>query len=381
MPNRNNSRNIRILAVTPLYPPFLGGIEVFVDALSRKLLPSIETVVITDSGKNESYSDVVNGAQVHRFPMSRAIMSRSAGEPLAVLQAVRQVLAAVQPDIIHLHSATQAGVFFIDRLLQRMPQRPPVVITQHAMLAEADELGVTRRLLKEADVVTGVSDAVLDCAIEYSGRTGRSEMIFNGVRSPETPQPVRAMPARHRLLCVGRMQREKGFDLAVEALAMVRAQGIDAELSLIGGGDEQPLFDRLGRTLGISEHVHFLGPMTNAAARQVMAESSILLMPSRLREGFGLVAAEAAFAGTPCIASRTGGLPEVVQDGETGYLVEEEDVEGLAAAIASLLQDEPRWRRLSDNARERAPGRFDLDRCIQRYADLYQSLMGAENPQ
>lgn len=368
---------VKVLAVTPLYLPFLGGIEVFVDALAQKLSPlSIDTVVITDSGKNESYSDVVRGTTVHRFPMSRAIMSRNAKEPLTVLQSVGKVLAEVKPDVVHLHSATQAGVFFMDRLIQRMPRRPPLVITQHAMLAEADELAVTRRLLKEADIVTGVSAAVLDCAVDYSGRSGRSEMIFNGISAPEQPQAPRTMPKRHNLLCVGRMQHEKGFDLAIEALALVRSKGVDADLSLIGGGDEQPLFDRLARKLAISEHVHFLGPMTNANARKVMAETSILLMPSRLREGFGLVAAEAAFAGTPCIASRTGGLPEVVQEGETGYLIEEEDVEALADAIVSLLGDEPRWYRLSENARQRAPARFDLDRCIARYAELYQSLTG-----
>lgn len=105
--------------------------------------------------------------------------------------------------------------------------------------------------------------------------------------------------------------------------------------------------------LGVADHVLFRGVLDNAATRRAIGSCTLLLVPSRTREGFGLVAAEAALAGTPCIASRVGGLPEVVEDNVTGRLVAENDAEALADAAASLLQDPREWQRCSDNALQR----------------------------
>ena len=103
-----------------------------------------------------------------------------------------------------------------------------------------------------------------------------------------------------------------------------------------------------------NQHVRFAGVLEHAETRRAIADSTLVLAPSRTREGFSLVVAEAAMAGVPCIASRVGGLAETVQDGVTGILVPPEDVSGLAGAIAGVLTDRSRLQFLSTNAQRMA---------------------------
>lgn len=365
---------IKVLAMTPFYLPTMGGIEVLVDSVSQRLVDhGVETVVITDTADGLPSFGIVNGARVYRFRLARAIMSGSPREPLEVLHEIRQVVDRERPDIVHLHSVTQAAAFYIDRLLPKMRFAAQLVVTQHGVLEPVDQMGVTRALLRRAQVLTGVSEAVLKSAVAFSGRTDSPLLIRNGISG--VPALPREMPARHRLLCVGRLQREKGIDLAIDALAMVRSRGVDASLDLIGQGEDGREFAARADALGIADYVSFLGRRSQEAARQAIAEASLLLVPSRTREGFALVAAEAAMAGTPCIAADTGGLAETVEHGATGLVVPSEDADGLADAVCYLLNDSRQWRQMSANAVKRAADRFSLDRCVSDYAAVYRGVL------
>src|SRR5476651_1307842 len=122
---------MKILALTPTYLPFMGGIEIFADVLARTLRHrSVETVIVADSGGESSRFEVVNGTPVHRLALISAIISRNAAAPLVVLQEIGKLLEAERPDVIHLHSATQAGAFYLDRILRNLRHRPPLVVTQ-----------------------------------------------------------------------------------------------------------------------------------------------------------------------------------------------------------------------------------------------------------
>ena len=113
-----------------------------------------------------------------------------------------------------------------------------------------------------------------------------------------------------------------------------------------------------------------------------MAESSIQLAPSRTpREGFGLVAAEAASVGTPCIVSDAGGLPETVKDNVTGFVVSNEDVKALGSRIVQILTDGLLWSRLSARSYEHATESFSLAACIDGYAAAYRRVLGTNRSQ
>jgi glycogen(starch) synthase len=200
-------------------------------------------------------------------------------------------------------------------------------------------------------------------------------VIVNGIADvPRNPSQV-ARAQRWTLVCVGRLEPEKGFDLAIEALARVRARGTDVGLTVIGQGVDWERIGRLTEELGLEGYVHFTGPLGNAATRAEIAQATAVLVPSRTREGFSLVAAEAAMAGVPVIATSVGGLPETVRDGETGFIIPPDDVSALAAAVMALLDDDERRERLGKFARQRATEIFDLSTCAESYAALYRSLL------
>ena len=153
---------------------------------------------------------------------------------------------------------------------------------------------------------------------------------------------------------------------AVRALAII-SQTRPAALVLVGDGPERAAVEALARELGVADRVRFLGLLPRFA--ELLARSDLFVLPSET-ESFGLAALEALASGVPVVASAVGGIPEVVRDRETGLLVPAADPGALAAACVSLLEDEPRRRRMAASARADAVSRFDPEPTIDRYETL-----------
>lgn len=335
----------------------------------------IDMAVVTDTVGDLPAFEVIAGTPVHRLNLTRALRESNLQDTLANMQAISRIIAAERPDMLHVHSATQASVFYLDRILRKQESPAPVVVTQHGTLEEKDKTQVTRRMILGARMLTAVSQAALSSAIEFTGRTAESRRIYNGIAMPAEFSAGRAMPPRHELLCVGRMQREKGFDIAIDALAVLRKDGIDARLTLVGYGEDQGQFEDQARSLGLGAHVGFLGALDRMQVRRLMAESSVLLAPSRTREGFCLAAAEAASVGTPCVVSNVGGLPETVDHELTGLVVPQNGAPSLAGSVARILSEPGLWGRLSAAAYDRARAKFSLERCVDNYAAAYRDVL------
>jgi glycogen(starch) synthase len=301
---------MKVLAFTPQYLPIVGGIEIFVDLLSQSLRQrSIETVVVTtcDRRKQLPERDVVNGAFVYRLDFIRALQLGGAIGPLEVLHRLLRIVETEQPDLLHMHSALCSAPWYLERLLRKLDFRLPLIVTEHTLLQPSECLEVVRRLLLKADAVSAVSRSVLRSVIELTGRKGRSTVIYNGVgeRDHETDVLARAdrTISRHRLICVGRLEREKGFDLAIAALAKVRFTGLDVELMVIGDGEDRDFLLQVAMDHAITDHVNFTGALDHVSTLAAIAASSLVLIPSRPREGFSLVAVEAARSGVPRVGA------------------------------------------------------------------------------
>lgn len=145
-----------------------------------------------------------------------------------------------------------------------------------------------------------------------------------------------------------------------------------ARLVLIGDGPERSSAAEEAASLGIADRVTFLGKLESVA--ELLACADLFLLPSK-SESFGLVALEAMASGTPVIASDAAGLPEVIDNGETGFLAPVGDVEGMADAALHLLGDPERWTRFSHAARRVAVERFGVDRVVPAYENYYEKVM------
>ncbi|MCO6452451.1 MAG: glycosyltransferase family 4 protein, partial [Caldilineales bacterium] len=130
----------------------------------------------------------------------------------------------------------------------------------------------------------------------------------------------------------------------------------------------------LARSLGIADAVEFLGWAAPEQIPDLINRSTLVLAPSRWEEPFGLVALEAAQMGRPVIATNVGGLPEIVLHGETGLLVERDDIPGMAAAISELLGQPDRCGAMGGRARLRAAADFGITRMVDAYDSVYRRM-------
>jgi glycosyltransferase involved in cell wall biosynthesis len=222
--------------------------------------------------------------------------------------------------------------------------------------------------------VTAVSERLLeDVHALAPGTRGKSSCIYNGRALPELPED-QVRPQTVVLGC-GRQVEDKGFDVLIAAFARLAARVPEATLVLAGDGPERPHLEQQARTLGVLDRVTFPGWLSEIALQQQMARSTILVVPSRWREGCALVVLEAAMQGLPVLASNVGSLPELIDPERTGVLVPPEDASALSEALVSLLQSPERRRRMAAAARAAAWERFSLPRMIDQYEAIYEQLV------
>ena len=147
---------------------------------------------------------------------------------------------------------------------------------------------------------------------------------------------------------------------------------VPSRLVLVGDGPDRPRALMRAEELGVRDQVLFLGKHTSV--HELLSCADLFLLPSE-NESFGLAALEAMACGAPVVASNAGGLPEVVVDGETGYLLDIGDIDGMADSGARILGDEDHWRRLSEGARAVAVEHFSADRVVPQYEAYYDRVI------
>jgi glycogen(starch) synthase len=250
----------------------------------------------------------------------------------------------------------------------------PLVLTLQQQVLESQKESADTLLgqaLGAAHWVVGCSESALSQATHIAhDLVHRSSVIWNGLAPPaRSPGPLPFSPPR--LLCLGRLVPAKGFDIALDAFAKLSATMPGLHLDIAGDGAERDALIARAERLGLGDRVRFLGWVEPEYVYQHLNQATAVLMPSR-REGLPLVALQAGLMGRPVVASRVGGLAEVVRDNLTGRLVDPEDVDGLAAATRGLLEDPDLATRMGRAARERASAVFSWDATVQAYDRLYR---------
>ena len=178
----------------------------------------------------------------------------------------------------------------------------------------------------------------------------------------------------NRVIAVGRLEHQKGFDYLLRATNELKNRGIDIEIEFIGDGQQAHALQALVNMLGIVDRVKFRGWLSFDEVQKAMRQATILVHPSPdLGDGIPNVIKEAMAIGTPVVASDVAGIPEVLEHGRCGILVPPKDVPRLAEAIESLLANETKRRQLADAARHTAEKKFDLWRNGAALADLLRS--------
>jgi colanic acid/amylovoran biosynthesis glycosyltransferase len=172
-----------------------------------------------------------------------------------------------------------------------------------------------------------------------------------------------------RVAMIGRFVEKKGFEYGLMAFAAALERGSRGELVLVGSGERETGYRALVAQLGIAEHVKFAGVLTQSGVAQLLAASDVLMAPSVVgangdRESGVIVVKEASASQVAVIGTRHGGIPEIIEDGVTGYLVPERDVDALSARLSDLLDDRALATRLGDAGRAKMEREYDLSRRV-----------------
>lgn len=223
------------------------------------------------------------------------------------------------------------------------------------------------------DGVVAISRAIGDL-LEHAGVEPRKiRVIHSGIDvGPFAAAAARSRPLPRIVGTTAALVERKGHDYLLEAAALLERQGVRLEYRFAGQGRERKALEALAARLGVSERVRFVGFVGDIA--DFLESVDIFVLPS-LFEGLGVAILEAMAAGLPVVATRVGGIPEIVEDGTTGLLVPPRDAAGLAAAIARLAGDAGLARRMGEAGLARVRERFTIARMAQANEAFYYELV------
>jgi len=287
---------------------------------------------------------------------------------LRSLRALGALLKQWRPSLIHAHGSRGALYAGITARWLHIP------VIWHVRITDRDPF-LDRILLALSARVIAISKAVR-ARFDGSHHAGKVRVVYNGV-DPEGWVPTERLAyslAGPVVLLVGRLSPGKGQTTLVRAAPAVLDQVSGARFVLLGA-DSDGEADRLRRLAGelaVSPAVEILGWKEDP--RSVFQEADVVTLPSR-SEGFGRVLVEAAYLAKPVVASRVGGISEVVVDGETGFLVPPDDPPALAEALIRLLTDPNLRARLGKAARERALTRFTARQHVEGVEAVYAEIV------
>lgn len=367
----------------------LGGPAHHVSLLSGRLNPTrYETLLVTGNvGPGEEEHDEPGGVTVHRLP--------SLGPDIRPLQDIQALIALIrvvrrfQPAIVHTHTA-KAGLLGRVAALFCPGRRPLIIHTYHGHVLSGYfgrlKTGVFRaleRLLaRVSDVLIGVSAATVDELVELGvGSRSKFRVIPLGLdldaflRLPQEPDPdLRAelgvSDDEVLFTYTGRLVPIKRPETMLRALAIARDRGVPARVAVVGDGELREEAEGLARDLGCSDWVHFLGYRRDLP--RIAAASDAALLTSD-NEGTPVALIEAAAAGRPAVATRVGGVPDIVLEG-SGVVAPAGDEAALAAGMARLAESDEQRRLMGSRARDHVSARYSAERLLDDIDDLYAEL-------
>jgi glycosyltransferase involved in cell wall biosynthesis len=344
----------------------IGGGEIFLrgltSALSRR---GLEQQVFTVGPAGAMAKDVeASGVPVAAF-------EKSSRAGITTIWRLARAIRRLRPSVVHAHG--EAGAFW------GLPAARLASVPAVSLIYQNDDETLLKMRLQRAAlrlariVIAGSRDVARFARDRFGVRDDRLRTVYCGIDTRSVrARPIGDGPAEHArtIITVGRLVERKGHATLIDAFAAVRARVPDAELVIVGDGPAHRALERRVARHALGPAVTFAGTVYPTA--DLLSRAGLFVFPS-LVEPQGLALLEAYAAGLPVIASRTGGIPEMLEDGVEGLLVEPGDAHGLASAMLRMLGDAALREACAAHARRRLPA-FDVDAIADDYVALYQAV-------
>ena len=301
------------------------------------------------------------------FPVAE-VKVRSKVDPFAITRMAR-IIRERRIDVVHTHLSTSS----VNGTLAARLAKVPSVATVHGMSSKMSFLTATRLI--------AVSDQVKSHLMQQGVPANRIDVVYNGLDTDDVQTSTDEVRTRLGLLDVGpilgtvsRVTPLKGIDTAIRTIAHLRPEFPHLRYLIVGDGDAQESCQTLAAELGVAENVIFYGYQKDVFS--YLSAMDLFLFPSR-KEAMGIALVEAMAAGLPTVATRVGGIPEVITP-SVGLLRANDDDEGLAEACRTLLHDLPTRLEMGVQARYRASTVFGVDAMVNATDAVYRRAMGLQ---
>ena len=366
-----------------VYPTY-GGSGIVGSEIGRELAARGHNVHFIASSLPTRLTELNDRVHFHEVEMMSYPLFEHQPYSLALATKMATVARSENLDLLHVHYAIPHSISAILARESLKPKRVlPVITTLHGTditLVGADRsyLPITRYGIQQSDGVTAVSKFLKEATIETFD-FDEIEVIPNFI-SPDDYRRHDDSALRRELAANGEQLLvhvsnfrpvKRPID-CVEILAKTRAAGANAKLIMVGDGTERAAAHHRARQLGILEQTVFVGKQAHIA--DYLAIADVFLLPSE-QESFGLAALEAQACEVPVVASRVGGIAEVVNDGESGFLSDIGNTDKMSSDVLRFLNDEQMRRAFGARGRELAVSRYSSEAIIPHYIEFYEKVL------
>ncbi|MEI4800809.1 N-acetyl-alpha-D-glucosaminyl L-malate synthase BshA [Bacillus sp. FJAT-51639] len=363
--------------------PSVGGSGVVGTELGKLLAERGHEIHFITSGLPFRLNKVYPNIYFHEVTVNQYSVFQYPPYDLALASKMAEVAQREKLDIVHVHYAIPHAICaYLAK--QMIGENVKIVTTLHGtditILGSDPSLNNLIRFgIEQSDVVTAVSHSLIEETYDLIRTQKEIQTVYNFI--DERVYFQRDMSQLRKeygiqedekvLIHISNFRKVKRVHDVVKSFALIVKQ-VKAKLLLVGDGPEFCTIVQLVKHLGIEDRVLFLGKQDNVA--ELLAMSELMLLLSE-KESFGLVLLEAMACGVPCIGTRTGGIPEVIQHGETGYICEVGDVEGASQQAIQLLQDDALHAKMAKRSMQVAYEQFGSEKIVSQYEAIYYDIL------
>lgn len=317
--------------------------------------------------------EIYKKISIRRFDFDAALKKND----LKVIRSFSEYLEEIlnQIDLVYLNTLGNGSAFLF--LILRKLISQPIVATIHAPYYGDHPPPLVLGICEGLDFICSPSKWGYGEMEKILSDRCRKKLRYipYGLTLPKTlASPLSFSPPV--ILFLGRLSSEKGFDLGLKAFSFLKREGSNAELLIVGEGNERPFLEHLTDGLGLRDSVRFMGALLRdrEAVFETINRSTFVVMPS-IFEAFGLTALESMRMGRPVIASRVGGLGEIITDGKTGLLFPPQDPLALYNAMRHLLDHPKLTKEMGQNAKRFAADHYLLEESVDDYERLFRQAL------
>ncbi|EKN69583.1 glycosyl transferase group 1 protein [Neobacillus bataviensis LMG 21833] len=363
--------------------PTVGGSGVVATELGKMLAEKGHEIHFISSSLPFRLNRMYHNIYYHQVDVNQYSVFQYAPYDIALASKMAEVANREKLDILHVHYAIPHAVCAI--LAKQMSNRDiKIVTTLHG--TDITVLGYDPSLtnaikfgIEKSDTVTAVSNSLVNQTYELINPDKQIETVYNFIDeriyqktdAADLKAQLQIKEEEKVIIHVSNFRAVKRVQDVVKTFAKVSA-AMPAKLLLVGDGPEMTLVCKLVRKLSIEDQVIFLGKQENL--EELYSISDLMLLLSE-KESFGLVALEAMACGVPCIGTNVGGIPEVIQHGENGYICELTDIGDIAEKSISLLTDNVLHQQFSQASVNTVRTKFKAEQIVEQYEQLYYKLL------